>query len=148
MPCLGSARLPLRSLHFSFSSSIAAPTRWPPHRAFSIMAHFRNDLFDYTSGRWIINDALRHAERRRVFNVDGLCRLAAQSVDRSPDDLVGRANTPHYTLPSGIYPLRIYRITVLACRRDMPPLLCPSSIESCRRTLHSFLLATRFDNII
>src|ERR1700689_1769862 len=35
-----------------------------------------------------INDALRHAERRRVFNVDGLCRLAAQSVDRSPDDVV------------------------------------------------------------
>lgn len=34
------------------------------------------------------NDALRHAERRRVFNVDGLCRLAAQSVDRSPDDVV------------------------------------------------------------
>jgi len=35
-----------------------------------------------------INDALRHAERRRVFNVDGLCRLAAQSVDRGPDDIV------------------------------------------------------------
>ena len=35
-----------------------------------------------------INDALRHAERRRVFNVDELCRLAAQSVDRSPDDIV------------------------------------------------------------
>ncbi|KAL5522495.1 hypothetical protein ACEPAG_8511 [Sanghuangporus baumii] len=52
------------------------------------MAHSRNDLFDYTSGRWIINDALRHTERRRVFNVDGLCRLAAQSVDRSPDDVV------------------------------------------------------------
>ncbi|PIL22751.1 hypothetical protein GSI_15444 [Ganoderma sinense ZZ0214-1] len=34
------------------------------------------------------NDALRHAERRRVFNVDGLRRLAAESVDRSPDDIV------------------------------------------------------------
>ncbi|KAG6327373.1 hypothetical protein ID866_11716 [Astraeus odoratus] len=52
------------------------------------MAHSRSDLFEYTSGRWILNDALRHAERRRVFNVDGLCRLAAQSVDRSPDDIV------------------------------------------------------------
>ncbi|KAF8337850.1 protein kinase subdomain-containing protein PKL CAK Fmp29 [Amanita rubescens] len=52
------------------------------------MVHLRHDLFDYTSGRWIINDVLRHAERRRVFNVDGLRRLAAQSVDRSPDDIV------------------------------------------------------------
>lgn len=52
------------------------------------MSHSHNDLFEYTSGRWIYNDALRLAERRRVFNVDGLCRLAAQSVDRSPDDIV------------------------------------------------------------
>jgi aminoglycoside phosphotransferase (APT) family kinase protein len=35
-----------------------------------------------------INDALRLAERRRVFNVDGLRRLAAESVNRSPDDTV------------------------------------------------------------
>ncbi|THH29501.1 hypothetical protein EUX98_g4698 [Antrodiella citrinella] len=35
-----------------------------------------------------INDALRHAELMRIFTVDGLCRLAALSVDRSPDDVV------------------------------------------------------------
>ena len=35
-----------------------------------------------------MNDVLRHAERRRVFNVDGLRRLAAESVDRSTDDIV------------------------------------------------------------
>jgi len=35
-----------------------------------------------------LNDALRHKERRRVFNVNGLSRLAAESVDRSPDDIV------------------------------------------------------------
>ncbi|KZT03137.1 uncharacterized protein LAESUDRAFT_729376 [Laetiporus sulphureus 93-53] len=111
MPCLGSARLvfdlpavpvslslrrprsSLRSSHFSYSSSIAAPTRWPPRRAFSIMAHVCNNLFDYTSGRWIINDVLRHGERRRVFNVDGLRRLAAQSVDRSPDDIIDLKKT-------------------------------------------------------
>ncbi|RDX52769.1 protein kinase subdomain-containing protein PKL/CAK/Fmp29 [Lentinus brumalis] len=58
------------------------------------MVHSRNDLFDYTSGRWLINDALRHAERRRVFNIDGLRRLAAQSVDRSPDDIVDFAKLP------------------------------------------------------
>ncbi|RDX44619.1 protein kinase subdomain-containing protein PKL/CAK/Fmp29 [Lentinus brumalis] len=52
------------------------------------MAHARNNLFDYTYGRWLINDVLRHAERRHAFSVDGLRRLAAQSVDRSPDDIV------------------------------------------------------------
>ena len=35
-----------------------------------------------------INDALRHTERRRVFNIDGLRQLAAQSVSRSSDDIV------------------------------------------------------------
>ena len=35
-----------------------------------------------------INDALRHTERRLVFNVDGLRRLAAQSVYRSPADII------------------------------------------------------------
>ena len=35
-----------------------------------------------------INDVLRHAERRRVFNINGLRQLAAQSVNRSSDDIV------------------------------------------------------------
>jgi len=35
------------------------------------------------------NNHLRHAERRRVFNVDELARLAAQSVNRRLDDIVG-----------------------------------------------------------
>ncbi|KAI6037062.1 protein kinase subdomain-containing protein PKL/CAK/Fmp29 [Pisolithus microcarpus] len=78
----------LRPLYLSFSSAITTLTRWSQRRAFSTMTHSHNDLFEYTSGRWIYNDALRLAERRRVFNVDGLCRLAAQSVDRSPDDIV------------------------------------------------------------
>ena len=34
------------------------------------------------------NDALRHAERRLVFDVEGLRRLAAHSVGRSPADVV------------------------------------------------------------
>ncbi|KAG6872117.1 hypothetical protein C0995_012857 [Termitomyces sp. Mi166 len=38
--------------------------------------------------RWILNDALRHEERRRVFNVNELSRLAAESVDRNPDNIV------------------------------------------------------------
>ena len=40
------------------------------------------------SNMFSINDVLRQAERRRVFNVDGLSRLAAESVGRSPDDIV------------------------------------------------------------
>jgi aminoglycoside phosphotransferase (APT) family kinase protein len=35
-----------------------------------------------------INDVLRHTERRCVFNIDGLRELAAQSVNRSSDDIV------------------------------------------------------------
>ncbi|KAF8961537.1 protein kinase subdomain-containing protein PKL CAK Fmp29 [Flammula alnicola] len=76
-----------RSFHVSWSSPIATPTSCLPRRAFSIMAQSRSDLFEYTSGRWIVNDKLRHAERRLVFNVDGLRRLAAESVKRSPDDI-------------------------------------------------------------
>jgi hypothetical protein len=34
------------------------------------------------------NNDLRHAERRRVFKVDELRRLAAESVNRSPGDIV------------------------------------------------------------
>ena len=34
------------------------------------------------------NDALRRAERRLVFDVEGLDRLAAQSVGRSPADVI------------------------------------------------------------
>ena len=34
------------------------------------------------------NGDLRHAERRLVFNVDELSRLAAEAVNRSPDDIV------------------------------------------------------------
>ncbi|KAI0772853.1 kinase-like domain-containing protein [Trametes elegans] len=47
-----------------------------------------NDLYDYTSGRWVYNDALRHKERRVAFDVDGLCRLVAESVHQSPTNVV------------------------------------------------------------
>ncbi|RDW93613.1 uncharacterized protein DSM5745_00935 [Aspergillus mulundensis] len=49
----------------------------------------RSDLFDYTSGRWIYNDALRHRERRRIFNVPELKRLAASSIGQKEEDVVG-----------------------------------------------------------
>ncbi|KAI0350135.1 protein kinase subdomain-containing protein PKL CAK Fmp29 [Trametes cingulata] len=40
------------------------------------------------SDSFSVNDELRRAERRRPFDVDGLRRLAAESVHRSPDDVV------------------------------------------------------------
>ncbi|KAG2065001.1 kinase-like protein [Suillus decipiens] len=104
--CLGSARVvfdfpavsvwqslrrprsSLRSFRVSYPSFIVTPTRWLPRRAFSIMAHPPSDFFEYTSGRWIFNDDLRHAERRRAFKVDELRRLAAEAVNRSPADIV------------------------------------------------------------
>jgi hypothetical protein len=73
MPCLGSARLVFdfpavpvwlslrrpssspRLFHVSYSSYIATPTpRQARPRLFTIMAaHLPNDLFEYTSGRWM-----------------------------------------------------------------------------------------------
>ncbi|KAF9072369.1 protein kinase subdomain-containing protein PKL/CAK/Fmp29 [Rhodocollybia butyracea] len=53
-----------------------------------IMSNSYQDLFEYTSGNWVYNNALRHKERRLVFNVDALCRLAAESVNQSPANVV------------------------------------------------------------
>ncbi|KAE8374444.1 kinase-like domain-containing protein [Aspergillus bertholletiae] len=46
-----------------------------------------SELFEYTSGRWIYNEAVRLAERRRVFNVPELKRLAAESVNQGVNDV-------------------------------------------------------------
>ncbi|KAJ5185866.1 Aminoglycoside phosphotransferase [Penicillium cf. griseofulvum] len=40
------------------------------------------DLFEYTSGRWIYIDNLRRRERRRVFNISELKRLAFLAVQK------------------------------------------------------------------
>ncbi|WPG99073.1 kinase-like protein [Acrodontium crateriforme] len=47
-----------------------------------------SDLFNYTSGRWVYNENLRQNERQRHFNVSGLKRLAAESVQRNVEDVV------------------------------------------------------------
>ncbi|KAE8318371.1 kinase-like domain-containing protein [Aspergillus transmontanensis] len=46
-----------------------------------------SELFEYTSGRWIFNESLRLAERRRVFNVPELKRLAAESINQGANDV-------------------------------------------------------------
>ncbi|KAF8995945.1 kinase-like domain-containing protein [Cyathus striatus] len=92
---LSCPRSSLCSLHFPCLSSITR-CRWSPRRTFSIKAHPRNELFEYTSGRWIFNEALCLEERKHVFNVDGLRRLAAESVNRSPDDIVDLKKLAEY----------------------------------------------------
>ncbi|KDR68632.1 hypothetical protein GALMADRAFT_78401 [Galerina marginata CBS 339.88] len=99
MHCLGRARLvfnalkapvSLRSLCSPFKTSVSTATCMVPRRVFSINANHDDDddLFNYNSARWVYNEALRHAERRLVFDVEGLLRLAAQSVGRSSADVV------------------------------------------------------------
>ncbi|KAI1988476.1 hypothetical protein LOZ53_003929 [Ophidiomyces ophidiicola] len=45
------------------------------------------DLFNYTSGRWLYNEELRRAERRILFNVEQLKRVAAEAVGRQLGDV-------------------------------------------------------------
>ncbi|KAI5980902.1 protein kinase subdomain-containing protein PKL/CAK/Fmp29 [Pisolithus albus] len=66
-------------------------TRWPTRRTFAVKANLpspsSDPLFNYTSGLWLYNKDLRLEERTRFFNVDELCRLAAESVGRRLDDV-------------------------------------------------------------
>ncbi|KAJ8489113.1 hypothetical protein ONZ51_g3133 [Trametes cubensis] len=71
-------------------SSISIPARISrqlPRRISSCTSGREHDLFNYTSGRWLVNEYVRLAERMRKFNVDELCRLAAQSVGRTLQDV-------------------------------------------------------------
>ncbi|KDR80936.1 hypothetical protein GALMADRAFT_153330 [Galerina marginata CBS 339.88] len=82
------ALLSLHLAHSSSSISNFSRTCWQvPRRAFSGISNSPEDLFNYTSGRWLVNNDLRLAERRHEFNVDELCRLAAQSVGRTSQDI-------------------------------------------------------------
>jgi hypothetical protein len=42
------------------------------------------------------NNALRYKERRGVFDVDGLCRLAAESVNQSPSNVISLSKLAEY----------------------------------------------------
>ncbi|KAJ2913707.1 hypothetical protein MD484_g6703, partial [Candolleomyces efflorescens] len=92
MPRLGSMSGVLSRLRLSvssrpfFSGSVSkAPSL--PHRALATAAGSQDDLFNYTSGRWVYNEALRLKERKVVFDVDELRRLAAESVKQSLTDV-------------------------------------------------------------
>ncbi|KAH6905620.1 hypothetical protein BKA70DRAFT_1291719 [Coprinopsis sp. MPI-PUGE-AT-0042] len=59
-----------------------------PKRSLSGLANTESELFNYTSGRWVYNEALRLKERRLVFDVDELMQLAAKSVNRRLSDII------------------------------------------------------------
>ncbi|KAF1828916.1 hypothetical protein BDW02DRAFT_462923, partial [Decorospora gaudefroyi] len=44
-------------------------------------------FYNYTSGRWLYNERLRLAERRRVFDAHQLCSVAAKSIAQSTEEL-------------------------------------------------------------
>ncbi|KAL1939165.1 hypothetical protein VTO73DRAFT_10206 [Trametes versicolor] len=78
----------LRSARLSLCISIPALTsRQLPRRALSSTTPGLPELFNYTSGSWLVNNQLRLAERRLEFNVDELRQLAAQSVGRTSQDV-------------------------------------------------------------
>ncbi|KAK8229524.1 kinase-like domain-containing protein [Phyllosticta capitalensis] len=45
-------------------------------------------LFNYTKGRFLLNEESRLAERKRPFNISEFKALAAKSIGRHPDDVV------------------------------------------------------------
>ncbi|KIY73439.1 hypothetical protein CYLTODRAFT_428523 [Cylindrobasidium torrendii FP15055 ss-10] len=47
-----------------------------------------SELFNYTTGRFLTNDARRLQERRRVFNIPGLFNIIAQAVHCEPGQIV------------------------------------------------------------
>ncbi|KAJ7292863.1 protein kinase subdomain-containing protein PKL/CAK/Fmp29 [Mycena rebaudengoi] len=78
---LGRARLVFNLLPVSISPPLRRPLSSLPRQT------LLTDLFNYSSGRWLVNNDLRLAERRREFDVDELCQLAAQSVGRNSRDI-------------------------------------------------------------
>ncbi|KAH6905619.1 hypothetical protein BKA70DRAFT_1291717 [Coprinopsis sp. MPI-PUGE-AT-0042] len=76
----------LRPLSVSSSPSVLKIAS-PPRRSFSSLANVGNEIFNYTSGRWVYNEALRLQERGTVFDIDEFMQLAATSVDRRSRDI-------------------------------------------------------------
>ncbi|KAF2850103.1 hypothetical protein T440DRAFT_555370 [Plenodomus tracheiphilus IPT5] len=72
-------------------------TSRPSRRLFGVTSPLRigvrsleddnEELFKYTSGRWIYNESIRLAERRLPFNVDELKRAAARSINKPESEV-------------------------------------------------------------
>ncbi|KAF5376644.1 hypothetical protein D9615_007875 [Tricholomella constricta] len=90
-------RCPLSSFNPSFTRNPITTTasRLPSRRLSnmldpkSFMKDLEDELFNYTTGRFLANDALRLRERRRVFDVPGLFKIIATALHCKTEDIVG-----------------------------------------------------------
>ncbi|KAH6881211.1 kinase-like domain-containing protein [Coprinopsis sp. MPI-PUGE-AT-0042] len=77
----------LRKLSVSPTTPLPRSTS-SSRRSFTGPDRTDSELFNYTSGRWVFNEALRLQERRLVFDVDEFMRLAAESVGRRSNEII------------------------------------------------------------
>ncbi|KIY52191.1 hypothetical protein FISHEDRAFT_63935 [Fistulina hepatica ATCC 64428] len=90
-------RCPLSSLNPSFTRNPITTTtsRLPSRRlsnmldSKSFMKDVESELFNYTTGRFLANDALRLRERRRVFDIPGFFRIIAKALHCKTEEIVG-----------------------------------------------------------
>ncbi|KAF8273504.1 hypothetical protein EI94DRAFT_1826231 [Lactarius quietus] len=54
----------------------------------SLMEDLKSELFNYTTGRFLANDALRLRERRRVFDIPGLFKIVAKALHCKTEEIV------------------------------------------------------------
>ncbi|PPQ88103.1 hypothetical protein CVT25_014400 [Psilocybe cyanescens] len=55
----------------------------------SLMKDLDSELFNYTTGRFLANEALRLRERRRVFDIPGLFGIIATALHCKTEEIVG-----------------------------------------------------------
>ncbi|KAL5486270.1 hypothetical protein ACEPAI_7316 [Sanghuangporus weigelae] len=55
----------------------------------SLMEDLESELFNYTTGRFLANEALRLRDRRRVFDIPGLFRIIAKVLSCKTEEIVG-----------------------------------------------------------
>lgn len=55
----------------------------------SLMVDMESDLFNYTTGRFLANEAHHLSERRRVFDIPGLFQIIAKAVNCETGQIVG-----------------------------------------------------------
>ncbi|KAI6142613.1 kinase-like domain-containing protein [Pisolithus tinctorius] len=53
------------------------------------MKDLESELFNYTTGRFLANDALRLRERRRIFDIPGLFKIIAEALHCKTEEIVG-----------------------------------------------------------
>lgn len=97
--CAPCAPAPVRSLKRILVPSLGRSSRAPGHHLYSHIIPIRgftaisgrhlrsskeqqDELFSYTSGRYLYNEKLRLAERYVEFNIEALKKIAAESVGR------------------------------------------------------------------